>query len=116
LDFAGADVEIDVVRSVELAPWMCDTDILERFPGEVEQANAEFETDLADVDPTGRARPIFKLQDARQALSEAAAATDLVVLGARGRGRFAAALLGSVSTWMLHGASRATVIVPDPDK
>ena len=116
LEFAGPDAEIEVVRSVELAPWMDEAGVRERFPAEVDAAVAEFESDLAELDPDGRSRTTLKLQDARQALAEAAAAADLVVLGARGHRRFAATLLGSVSTWMLHGASHPTVIVPDPQK
>jgi len=114
LDFADPDAEIEVVRSVELAPWMDEAGVRERFPSEVEKAIAEFDSELADLDPGGRTRRTFKLQDARQALAEAAEGADMVVLGARGHRRFAATLLGSVSTWMLHGATRPTVIVPDP--
>jgi nucleotide-binding universal stress UspA family protein len=115
LAFSNADADIVVVQSVELAPWMDEAGVRERFPVEVDKALAEFETELAELDPGGRARRTFKLQDARQALAEAASGADLVVLGARGHRRFAATLLGSVSTWMLHGASCATVIVPDPN-
>ena len=67
---------------------------------------------MAELDPARRACRSLKLQDARQALCEAAYDADLVVLGARGHGRLGAALLGSVSTWMLHAPSHATVIVP----
>ncbi len=120
LQFATADATIDatidVVRSVELAPWMDEAGVRERFPAEVEKAAADFDTDLDQLDPDRRTRGSLKLQDARQALAEAAAGADMVVLGARGHGRFAAALLGTVSTWMLHGARRATVIVPDPQR
>ncbi len=118
LQFAtdDADTRIDVVRSVELAPWMDEASVRERFPVEVDTAVAAFESDLAELDPGRRTHRSFKLQDARQALAEAAAGADMVVLGACGRGRFTAALLGKVSTWMLHGASRVTVIVPDPKR
>jgi nucleotide-binding universal stress UspA family protein len=114
MTFAGPDAEIEVVRSVELAPWMDEAGVRERFPAEVETSRAEFDSELAELDPDGSTRHTFKLQDARQALAEAAAGADVVVLGARGHRRFAATLLGSVSTWMLHGATRPTVIVPDP--
>jgi nucleotide-binding universal stress UspA family protein len=114
MTFAGPDAAIEVVRSVELAPWMDEAGVRERFPVEVETARAQFDTELGDLDPDGTTRHTFKLQDARQALAEAAEGADLVVLGARGHRRFAATLLGSVSTWMLHGATRPTVVVPDP--
>jgi nucleotide-binding universal stress UspA family protein len=51
---------------------------------------------------------------ARATLAEHAAAADLLVMGARGHGAISAALLGSVSTWLLHHAQRPIVIVPDP--
>ena len=118
LEFAEAEraPEIEVVRSVELAPWMDEVGVRERFPAEVDTAVAEFDAALAELDPQRRTRRTFKLQDVRQALAEAASSADLVVLGARGQRRFAATLLGSVSAWMLHGAAHPTVIVPDPQR
>jgi nucleotide-binding universal stress UspA family protein len=112
LQFAPASAQIDVVRAVELVPWLDEAGVRERFPAEVEKAGAEFEAEMDELDPMRRARRLIKLQDARQALCEAAHDADLVVLGARGHGRLGAALLGSVSTWMLHAPSHATVIVP----
>jgi nucleotide-binding universal stress UspA family protein len=119
LRFAGQNARIDpaqieIVRSVELATRMTEAGVRERFPAEVGAALAEFDADLTELDPERTMQRTFKLQDARQALAEAAEGADMVVLGARGHRRFAATLLGSVSTWMLHGASRPTVIVPDP--
>ena len=48
----------------------------------------------------------------RSALAQHAEATDLVVVGARGHGAVGAALLGSVSTWMLHHVHRPIAVVP----
>jgi nucleotide-binding universal stress UspA family protein len=112
LQFAPAGAQIDVVRAVDIVPWSDQATIRERFPTEVEMASAEFEAAMDEVDPARRARRSLQLQDARQALCEAAHDADLVVLGARGHGRLGAALLGSVSTWILHAPSHATVIVP----
>ena len=112
LQFAPAAAQIDVVRAVEIVPWSDEASIRERFPHEVDRASAEFEAEMNELDPTGRTRRSLKLQDPRQAVCEAAQSADLVVLGARGHGRLGAALLGSVSTWMLHAPSHATVIVP----
>jgi nucleotide-binding universal stress UspA family protein len=114
--FASPEAQIEVVGAVELAPWMEEDDVRARFPRESAHAVAEFESALEALDPEGRARWTFKLQDPRQALAEASEGADIAVLGARGRRRFAATLLGSVSSWMLHGASRPTAIVPDPEK
>lgn len=53
----------------------------------------------------GRARPELRR------MGESA---DLLVMGARGHGAVGAALLGSVSTWLLHHASIPMMIVPSP--
>lgn len=39
---------------------------------------------------------------------------DLMVMGARGQGALASAILGSVSTWLLHHLRRPMMIVPNP--
>jgi nucleotide-binding universal stress UspA family protein len=48
----------------------------------------------------------------RSALATLAEQADLVVVGARGHGAVGAALLGSVSTWLLHHVHRPIAIVP----
>ena len=48
----------------------------------------------------------------RSALAARADDVDLVVVGARGHGAIGAALLGSVSTWLLHHLHRPVAIVP----
>ena len=48
----------------------------------------------------------------RSALAAQAEKADLVVVGARGHGAVGAALLGSVSTWLLHHLHRPVAIVP----
>ena len=48
----------------------------------------------------------------RSALAEQAEKADLVVVGARGHGAVGAALLGSVSTWLLHHLHRPVAVVP----
>lgn len=54
----------------------------------------------------------FMTGTARREIAKRSESTDLLVLGARGHGAIGAALIGSVSTWSLHHASSATVIVP----
>jgi nucleotide-binding universal stress UspA family protein len=48
----------------------------------------------------------------RSALASQAEAVDLVAVGARGHGAIGAALLGSVSTWLLHHVHRPIAVVP----
>jgi nucleotide-binding universal stress UspA family protein len=49
---------------------------------------------------------------ARPELAERGAAADMLVMGARGHGAIGAAVLGSVSTWLLHHVQRPMVVVP----
>jgi len=51
-----------------------------------------------------------------QALVDLAAPARLLVIGARGRGAFAAALLGSTGHSVLHAATGPVVVVPDPGR
>lgn len=51
----------------------------------------------------------------RAVLAERAERVDLVAVGARGHGAVGAALLGSVSTWLLHHVHRPIAIVPLAD-
>ena len=48
----------------------------------------------------------------RPALAAQGEHADLVVVGARGHGAVGAALLGSVSTWLLHHLHRPIAVVP----
>jgi len=48
----------------------------------------------------------------RSTLLEAGRSADLIVVGARGHGPIGAALLGSVSSWLVHHADRPVVVVP----
>ena len=53
--------------------------------------------------------------DARNVLRAEAQASDLLVLGTRGRGGVLGLLLGSVTTSLIHRADIATIVVPSPD-
>jgi nucleotide-binding universal stress UspA family protein len=50
----------------------------------------------------------------RAALAAEADRVDLVVVGARGHGAVGSALLGSVSTWILHHVHRPVAVIPGP--
>ncbi len=54
----------------------------------------------------------FEYGVATDVLGEAAKEHDLLVMGARGHGFVTSALLGSVSTWLLHHLQAPTMVVP----
>lgn len=112
LDFADPAATVTIVDALALAPWLTPDLVRARFPAEVTAAESEFRVHMADLDPQDRATHSFVIADERLALLRASQNADLVVLGARGRGRLGAMLVGSTSTWMLHGATRATIVVP----
>lgn len=58
--------------------------------------------------------PLFLEGSARHELRRAGGEADLLVMGARGHGTVGAALLGSVSTWLLHHGRVPMVVVPAP--
>ncbi|MGD9999020.1 MAG: universal stress protein [Acidimicrobiia bacterium] len=116
LGFAQPGTAITILDALPIAPWLAPDLVRERFPAEVHAAEKEFETHMAELDPHNRATHTFVIADARVALLNASQSADLLVLGARGRGKLSAMLLGSTTTWMLHDATRATIVVPAPDR
>jgi nucleotide-binding universal stress UspA family protein len=112
LGFAARDTSVTFLDALPLLPSLPGDLVRERFPAEVAAAEAEFEAHMRELDPQDRAHHAFVIADPRVALHEASNDADLMVLGARGRGRLAAMLVGSTTTWMLNGATRATVVVP----
>lgn len=106
------DATVEVVEAFDISPFT-DPDVTrERFREEVVAAEGRFERTLDELDPTERATHTFSLHGARRAIAEAAADADLLVVGTRGRGTIGAALLGSVTTWLLHNTRCAVVVVP----
>lgn len=113
LDFVPATVHVDVVGACEVSPFTDPEVTRARFPDEVVAAEREFDHVVDHLDVDRRVHRHFRLGGARRALADAAAAADLVVVGARGRGAISAALLGSVSNWLLHNLECPLVVVPD---
>lgn len=112
LRFLDDVASLTVVDALAVAPWLAADVVRTRFASEVHAAEQEFRTHMAELDPDNRAEHSFVIGDARVKLTEAADRADLLVLGARGRGRLGAFLLGSTTTWMLNNARSVTVVVP----
>ncbi len=112
LGFADAAARVRVIAAIEVASWLDDEVGRSRFADEIEQEEQRITEALDAIDPDHRAQRSIVLQEARQALADAQAGADLIVVGSRGRGLIAAGLLGSVSTWLLHDASLPVVVVP----
>jgi nucleotide-binding universal stress UspA family protein len=112
LAFAGESATVGVVTAIDAAPWIDAGLAREMFRDEIDAQEAEAVAAVAALDPGGRADHAITFADPRRALAEASADADLVVVGARGRGRIASELLGSVATWLLHDASGPVAVVP----
>jgi nucleotide-binding universal stress UspA family protein len=118
LRFAGRGTTVNVMWVWDTTPLAVGADEF-FFPDAGETAEARFHhlvdrvithLDVADVEVQRtfwRGRP-------REDLAMASADVDLVVTGARGHGAVGAALLGSVSSWLLHRVERPMVVVPHP--
>jgi nucleotide-binding universal stress UspA family protein len=90
------------------------------FPDASDLAAERFNHLVEPVDMEATERDVTLVRDfirgtPRAALSERSADADLVVLGARGHGAVGSAILGSVSTWVLHHVQRPVAIVPADD-
>ncbi len=123
IGFANSDAVLDCVTVWDVTPIVVGADQFffpeandlarERFNHLVDQVVDEMATEQPDVDQPRierhfvEGRPRFKL-------SQSADSADLLVVGARGHGAIGSAILGSVSTWLLHQGNFPMVIVPHP--
>ncbi len=117
LDFAAPGTEIDITWVWDASPLAVGADEF-FFPDASETAEERFQhlIDQATADIDDRSVTIlrhFVRGRPRSALATASDEADLVVVGARGHGAVGSALLGSVSSWMLHHVKRPMVVVPD---
>ncbi|MGI9645534.1 MAG: universal stress protein [Ilumatobacteraceae bacterium] len=114
LDSVPTPVPIRLLISIEPAPWLSEDITLARFPDEVRAEEQRISAAADAVDPERRAERDVVLHGPRHALADATEEADLIVVGARGHGRVGSALLGSVSTWLLHHSRCPVVVVPRP--
>lgn len=112
LDFASDDAAVSVVGVLTHG---VKTGV-EPAPDEVDEALAEFHAAVDEVEIAsgmkGRCERHLIRDHAATALLSAASDADLLVVGERGRRGLKLALLGSVTTEVLHRADRPIVVVP----
>lgn len=112
LTVAPSDAEVEAVVAIDVIPWLSPEVVVERHPEAVVAARERISAAVDTVDPDGRAARNFVLHGPRHALAEALEGADLVVVGPRGIGELASAMLGSVTTWLLHDARCPVAVVP----
>ncbi len=115
LSIAPADAEVEAVIAIDVIPWLSPETVVERHPEAVTDARARITAVADEVDPDARASRNFVLQGPRHAISESMGDADLVVVGPRGIGGLASAMLGSVTGWLLHEARCPVAVVPIED-
>jgi len=90
------------------------------FPDASDTAEERFHHLIDEVTRSGHCTDVtiersFVHGRPRSAIAEAAVDADLLVIGARGHGAVGSAILGSVSTWLLHHVDGPVVVVPHPE-
>ena len=116
IDFAPPGGTVVVVWVWDATPLAVGADAF-FFPDASDLAAERFHHLVDTVAEQARSRDVtiereFVRGTPRSALAAQAENADLVVVGARGHGAVGAALLGSVSTWLLHHVHRPIAVVP----
>ena len=109
---APPSVTVSALMAIDVIPWLKPELVVERHPEYVESAEQRIRAAADAVDPDGRAERTVVLHGPRQALADVMSDADLVVLGPRGLGGVGRAVLGSVTTWMLHECPCPVAVVP----
>ena len=112
VEFAPQGATVRAVAAIEHAPWIGQDLTFARFPTEIHEEEKRITDAINTVDPDGCVERDIALRGARQALTDASATADLLVVGSRGHGRIVSGLLGSVSTAILHSATCPVAVVP----
>jgi len=116
IDFAAPGSTVVVVWVWDATPLAVGSDAF-FFPDASDLAAERFHHLVEPLDEVVIQRHItlereFIRGTPRAALASKADDVDLVVVGARGHGAVGSALLGSVSTWILHHVHRPVAVVP----
>jgi len=116
IDFAAPGGTVVVAWVWDATPLAVGADAF-FFPDASDLAAERFHHLVDNVADQARARDVtlereFIRGTPRSALGAHAEKVDLVAVGARGHGAVGAALLGSVSMWLLHHVHRPIAIVP----
>ncbi|TFH21191.1 MAG: universal stress protein [Acidimicrobiales bacterium] len=119
VQFASADSTVVVAWVWDATPLAVGSDAF-FFPDASDLAAERFNHLVEPIEYEASARDVtiereFIRGTPRAALASHADDVDLVVVGARGHGAVGSALLGSVSTWILHHVHRPIVVVPFSD-
>lgn len=114
--FASAGSKVDIVAVWEFTSSLFVVGPF-RHPDAAASARQQFDEQIAALPATAQrdditVRSSFLEGSPREQLATCAGDADLLVVGARGRGAIGSALLGSVSSWLLHRVGRPMVIVP----
>jgi len=112
VEFAPDSATIRAIAAIEHAPWIGQDLTFARFSTEIGQEEQRINDAIDAVDPNGRVKRDIALRGARQTLTDASDAADLLVVGSRGHGRMVAGLLGSVSTAILYSSVCPVAVIP----
>jgi nucleotide-binding universal stress UspA family protein len=112
IEVAPDEASVVAVIAIDVIPWLRPEAVEERYPDEVAAARERILAAAERADPRGRAERSVVLHGPRQAFAEAWGDADLIVVGPRGIGGVARAILGSVTTWLLHSAPCPVAVIP----
>jgi nucleotide-binding universal stress UspA family protein len=117
LNFATPKTRVEAMSVWDTSPLAAGTDQF-FFPEATGLAEERFHHLIDDVEPStphdNAVVRTFVTGMPRQTIAKRAESADLLVVGARGHGAIGAAVIGSVSTWLLHHVPHAIVVVPSP--